>query len=55
MPVERPRTIAANQVDSKQLWFVGQGDAYVAIVAKVGASTPSNGVYGIGLYACCVR
>ena len=44
---DRLSAIAANHVDCKQLWFIGQGDAYGAIVAKVGGSTQSNEVYGI--------
>ena len=52
MPGERLRVIAANQVDHKQLWFAGKGDTCGAIVAKVEASTRSNGVYGISPYAC---
>ena len=49
---ERPRDIAANQVDCNQLRFVGQGDAYGSIIAKVEASTRSNGVYVISPHAC---
>ena len=29
-----PESIAVDQVDCKQLWFVGQGDAYGAVVRK---------------------
>ena len=45
VPVERLRAISANQLHSVQLWFVGQSDAYGAIVAKVEASTRRNWVY----------
>ena len=49
---EHRGAIAANQVDCKQLRFVGQGDAYRAIVAKVEVSIRSNVVYGISPHAC---
>ena len=52
MPGERLRAIVVNQVDCTHLWYVGQGDAYGAIVAKVEASTRSNGVYRIIMHAC---
>ena len=52
MPFTRLRAIAANQVDCKQMWFVGEGDACDAIAAKVEASTRSNGAYGISPHAC---
>ena len=52
MPGERMRAIAANQVHCKQLWLVGESDAYDAIVTKVEASTRSNGVYGVSPHAC---
>ena len=52
VPGERLKLIAANQVDCKRLWFVGQGDTYGAIIAKEGASTQSNGVYAISPHAC---
>ena len=50
MPGKCLRAIAAKQVE--QLWFVGRGDACGAILAKVEASSRSNGVYGISPQAC---
>ena len=52
VPSERLRTIAANHVYCKRLWFVEQCDANGAIGAKVEASTRSNGVYGVSPHAC---
>ena len=51
VPGERLRAIDTKQIYCKQLWLVGQGDAYCAIVSKMEASTQSNGVYGISPHA----